>query len=115
MSRTYQPNGWVALKKIEPKGEAAYYKIFGSWNGGYLDGDSWRLSSGGSVQDIVEKDTEYHWVQHSGSEYTLNKHREGCLSAYNSFVLNNMLNEAQEQQTIIQVLPIRDIIESETG
>ena len=39
-----EPNKWVILE-IEFK-SGVEYKVFGSWTGGYLDGDSWRLNSG---------------------------------------------------------------------
>lgn len=35
------PDKWVILKLPND-----YYKVFGTWAGGYLDGDRWKLNSG---------------------------------------------------------------------
>lgn len=40
---SYMPDRWVVLKITSP--DLTQYKILGGWSGGYLDGDSWRLSS----------------------------------------------------------------------
>ena len=38
------PDKWVIIK-IGSDSESSF-KVFGSWAGGYLDGDRWRLNSG---------------------------------------------------------------------
>jgi hypothetical protein len=38
------PENWVILK-ITNNGEIVY-KVFGSWAGGYLGSDNWRINSG---------------------------------------------------------------------
>jgi hypothetical protein len=38
------PENWVILK-ITNNGEIVY-KVFGSWVGGYLGSDNWRINSG---------------------------------------------------------------------
>lgn len=61
----YKPDYWVLLKVGD------YYKVFGSWLGGYLGSDSWRLNSG---IDKVEEDEEYyHFIGFSGSVYSCAK------------------------------------------
>jgi hypothetical protein len=65
MKNEYTPNVWCLVKH---HGET---KVLGSWRGGYLDGDSWRLNSGiVSVEDDGDA-----WVFHgnSGSAYRCRK------------------------------------------
>ena len=40
---TETPESWVMLK-ITIDGQEPYYKVFGSWAGGYLNGDHWQLN-----------------------------------------------------------------------
>ena len=35
------PERWVILRLSDN-----FYKVFGTWAGGYLDGDKWKLNSG---------------------------------------------------------------------
>ncbi len=60
-------------------------KVLGSWSGGYLDGDSWRLSSG---LERIEEDGDYYLMHnYSGSIYKCHKETEGmnrmALSIFN--------------------------------
>ena len=57
----YQPDLWVVLKIGD------MYKVFGSWYGGYLHGDSWRLNSGIREVKIIDNKIEFHG--YSGSVY----------------------------------------------
>lgn len=41
----YDVEGWVVLKYTVTSAKV-YYRIFASWRGGNLNGESWRLSSG---------------------------------------------------------------------
>lgn len=65
----YTPDKWIIVKV--PQGA----KVLGSWSGGYLDGDSWRLSSG---LESIEEDGDYYLMHnYSGSIYKCHKEREG--------------------------------------
>lgn len=68
--RTYNPDCWVLVKLTSPK-FGAVYKILGSWSGGYLHGDSWKLSSG--IEEVREFDDRYEMPQSSGSLYVVRK------------------------------------------
>ena len=49
----YTPDGWMIVKIT---GTNPHYRVFGSWRGGYLSGDSWRMNSGIiSVKEDGEK------------------------------------------------------------
>lgn len=71
----YRPEEWVLLKMTSPKGEVLY-KLFAAWRGGYLDGDSWKLSSNTVkiTKEHVRKMSGGYDVlkmqQESGSTYT---------------------------------------------
>jgi len=70
----YTPDCWkiVELKNVAT-GET-HKRILCSWYGGYLGGDSWKLSSG----NLEPEDHGDYWIvpQHSGSVYQLYKNRE---------------------------------------
>lgn len=60
----YSPDRWVIVKfKKEDK---TWYKVLGSWAGGYLDGDSWRMSSG---LERIEEEGNYVFYLFCIQEY----------------------------------------------
>lgn len=79
---TYDPDEWVLVRI---GGSDPHYKIFGSWRGGYLSGDSWRMNSG--ITDCEEFTDYYIFKGHSGSEYYCWKNGYGIRSSYNISVL----------------------------
>ena len=89
----YNPDGW-GIVKIIPNDKEPIYKVFGSWGGGYLDGDSWRLNSG--ITSVVEEDEYYYFHGASGSVYKCYKSSEGRISAYNLGIVNNMVDRFNE-------------------
>jgi hypothetical protein len=91
----YAPHNWCLLK-ITTKTET-FYKVFGVWKGGYLDGDSWRLNSGIVRYSEPEGDNglliEFHGS--SGSVYECIKANEGIFGVYPKSVLNQLLGKSQ--------------------
>ncbi len=81
------PNNWVVVKLI--KDSTAYYKVFATWTGGYLDGDRWKLNSG--ITKIESDDSYYYIYGASGSCYACNKKAYGVASFYGENVLNHMI------------------------
>ena len=70
---TYNPDKWVVLEfKID--GET-FQKVLGSWYGGYLDGDSWRLSS--VVVEKIDRGDHFEFLNESGSTYICPKQYQG--------------------------------------
>lgn len=69
----YNPDKWVIIKFKDK--EKSWYKVLGSWSGGYLDGDSWRMSSG--LNKIAEQGEYYLMHNDSGSVYKCHKNMEG--------------------------------------
>lgn len=51
----YHPDTWVVIKI---NGDDPHYRVLGGWNGGFLNGTSWRMNSG-----IIS-------VSESGDSYT---------------------------------------------
>lgn len=63
----YTPDNWVLLQ-IEGL-DWPNIKVLAGWSGGYLDGDSWRMSSG--ITDIERYQDYYLVTNASGSVYKL--------------------------------------------
>lgn len=100
----YSPDGWVVLE-INDENET-YYKIFGSWMGGFTDGDSWRLSSGSELSLLEVREKLYSWPQSSGSIYTLTKSGQGQLTFYNRGVLESILQKFSESDFLAEMVSI---------
>ena len=76
---THRPNRWCIIRM------ANIHRIFGSWSGGYLDGDSWRCNSG--IKKVEDHGTVWHvWGENSESMYILSKSSYGT-TAYGAGVL----------------------------
>lgn len=69
------PDSWVIVEIVH--GAETFQKILAGWSGGYLDGDSWRMSS--PIKEMhIDVDLDYITaVTHSGSKYTLRKSSQG--------------------------------------
>jgi hypothetical protein len=63
---TYTPDAWVILE-INSVEHGKCRKILAGWFGGYLSGDSWKLSSGNLPEHI--EDGYIIFPQESGSVY----------------------------------------------
>lgn len=79
-NHTYRPDGWVIIQVSDD-----LFKVFGSWGGGYLDGDSWRLNSGITSFKVKGDTVIFHGC--SGSVYECSLKTEGRLTGYNNAVL----------------------------
>lgn len=95
---TYNPDCWKVIEIDTPNGEKLL-KVFGTWRGGYTNGDSWRLNSG--VSGIEVEGDLIHFYGHSGSTYTVHKDAEGT-SGYSAAVLNSMIIEAKGKARILE-------------
>ena len=98
----YTPDRWLAVEITLDDG-ASLFKILGSWYGGYLDGDSWRISSGAT--DVKEEEDYYDVTNVSGSVYRCYKRSEGA-SAYTLSLLDMWIRETKGQ---IQAVKMEDI------
>lgn len=65
----YTPDAWVVIDITTPTDSVR--KVLAGWFGGYLDGDSWKLSSG--VTAVNEFPDRYEFINESGSIYVCYK------------------------------------------
>jgi hypothetical protein len=99
------PHGWVIVKITDKFIDTTtpIYKVFASWRGGYLEGDSWKMNSG--IKSVEETETDFIFHGYSGSEYHCNKQCYGSCTSYTRMVLENMIKEAWEHDYLIEKLP----------
>jgi hypothetical protein len=90
----YNPDYWM-LVRIE--GDETFYKVFATWSGGYLNGDSWRLNSG--IVRVEETVEDYLFYGTSGSVYHCDKLRYG-LNLYGSGILKSL----EQRSSVIKPL-----------
>ncbi len=74
------PDGWVLGKYKDD------LKIFCSWSGGYLDGESWRLNS--KVRTVEVDEEEHYLVNKDVSEYFLHFWGYARINPYNGSILS---------------------------
>ena len=60
------PDKWVVLKILSAS-DGTFYKVLGSWYGGYLYGNSWRLNSG--IERVEKTENAFLFYGFSGSCY----------------------------------------------
>ena len=94
------PDGWVVVKIINNK--ETYYKVFGGWSGGYLDGDRWKLNSG--ISKIEEDNENYYFYGYSGSCYQCNKKHYSRLTSYCLNTLKSIIDSAKEKDVQITIM-----------
>lgn len=83
----YSPNRWVILEITSSSGKP-FYKVMGSWMGGYLEGESWRMNSG--IERVKEEEDGYKVYGFSGSVYYCPKESYG-LGLYSHGVLQDFI------------------------
>ena len=93
----YAPDRWVVVKLSPTDGKPPHYRVFGTWGGSYLSGQSWKMNSG--IMAVREKDGILYFDGHSGSIYRCNKQSYGYFS-YGMSVLSNMIEDSKEYLTI---------------
>jgi len=102
----YNPEEWVLVKIT---GTDPHYRVFGSWRGGYLHGDSWRMNSG-----IVsaEFDGEYYKFHgHTGSVYECHMSTYGIGSPWNMSVLKDYCDNSGGHMEMIEDMPVIEDIQ----
>jgi len=102
----YIPDKWVVVY-FNVDGFEPILKVLGSWYGGYLGGDSWKLSSG--VDRIEEFEDRYDFHNYSGSVYKCYKTYAG-MSGYTSSVYESWKNKIGDG-SMISILTIDQINE----
>ena len=91
MKSLYEPEEWVLVQIAEDS-----VKVFGSWRGGYVSGDNWRMNSG--IENVKEEDDYYLFEGYSGSVYVCWKKNYGIRSPYNLGVLHDADLKPMEEE-----------------
>jgi hypothetical protein len=98
----YTPNKWLLLKVTDPENEKNHYRIFATWSGSYLDGASWKLSSGCLDKPKLSNGC-WEIKQSSGSLYRLHPFGEGlCGNWYG--ILEELVEIYKEKGGSIEVI-----------
>lgn len=101
----YVPDRWVVLKINENK--ETIYKVLGSWRGGYISGDSWRLNSG--ITGVKENGHFLEFYGNSGSLYKCYKEYYGTTGySYNMYL--GYKEQGEKLGTKIEILNEKDAI-----
>ena len=101
----YHPHRWLMIRVGDN------YKIFGSWNGGYLDSAEWRLNSG--VWRVEESGKNFFVHGFSGSMYLCDKVNYGA-TTYGQTVLNSIMSDSSTI-TVLEAKEAFDILRSFKG
>ena len=98
----YTPDSWLVIKINNIYG-GYYYRVFGSWYGGYGGSDSWRMNSG--IVSVTEDEHCFYFKGNSGSVYKCYKGHYGA-SGYGTRVLENMIDTySVNGKSAIDILP----------
>jgi hypothetical protein len=82
------PERWVILKLPNN-----CYKVFGTWVGGYLDDDRWKLNSG--INKVEQDENFYYFIGFSGSCYKCHKKGYGTATSYGLGILNKIIEQGE--------------------
>jgi hypothetical protein len=104
----YTPDKYVIVK-VTGVEDKPFYKVFGTWVGGYLTGDSWRLNSG--VEAVEEDGEDLLFIGSSGSVYRVHKDSVGT-TAYTAGVLSSMTEEAKRQGYEAEAVELEELLNS---
>ena len=96
----YYPDRFLLVEIEYP--DETLMKVFGTWSGGYLSGDSWRMNSG--VSTVKTEGDMILFGGYTGSIYHCYLESYGS-TAYGSGILNSMVEKAK--------VPIRVLSEEE--
>jgi len=94
----YSPSAYRVILIDAPEGQLI--KLFASWSGGYLDGDSYRINSGTDM--IFGSDGHWFFQGFSGSIYKLRKDSTGHLNSYTCGVYNRILSQDGVREITVQ-------------
>ena len=104
MSYYYNPDKWMLVKIT---GKDSHYRVFGSWYGGYLGADSWRMNSG--ITSVIEEDDHYLFIGSSGSTYACHKDTYGA-SSYGMSVARKYEKDNEGKFQILDEVDATDVI-----
>ncbi len=89
------PEKWVILKLPNN-----IYKVFGTWVGGYLENNRWKLNSG--IKNVEQDADFYYFIGFSGSCYKCHKNGYGTATSYGLGVLNQIIKTGGGQIELME-------------
>ena len=100
----YKPDKWLIIK-YPYEGETVF-RVFATWHGGYLNGDSWKLNSG--ITKTKYKDGLFSFHGESGSVYTCHENKYGS-TGYGNTVLGNLIEKFKDLSVDVTILSKEDV------
>ena len=94
----HYPERWMILKITESA--KTHYRVFATWGGSYLGGQSWQMNSG--IVSVDEDDKYFYFNGASGSVYACRK-SDGAYGAF-SFGLSQLHNLMEQARGKIEVV-----------
>lgn len=95
----YYPDRWLVVKISSSSG--SHYRVFGSWYGGFANGDSWKLNSG--IESVELDSGKYLFKGSSGSVYCCDSSSYG-IHSYGHGVLSGLIATSKESGSNIEIL-----------
>ena len=102
----YTPDCWQIIK-IQAPGHDPYYRILAGWSGSYLEGASWKLSSG--IESFNDFGDHYLSDQSSGSVYKIYKTGER-MSGIMAIIFTTYCEQATNQGWTVEVISLEDFL-----
>lgn len=96
----YKPEEWLIVKIT---GDDPHYRVFGSWRGGYVSGDSWRMNSG--ITSVEEDGGYFLFHGKSGSVYRCHKDTYGVKSPYANTVIAEYKRKLKDKFNVFVKMP----------
>lgn len=96
-----KPDKWVVVK-ITINGNPVY-KVYATWLGGYLDGDSWKMNSG--ITHVYKDDDHILFYGYSGSCYRCSEGAYGT-NFYTQSVLDEIISKGSDKNCPVEVMPL---------
>lgn len=106
-TRVMEPHKHQVVK-ITSKGET-FFRVLGSWYGGFAGSDSWRMSS--VIQGVEDAGTHYIVRNHSGSIYICGKNNEGMSMLAESIYSGYVKDASESEDLSIELSSIGECIE----
>lgn len=88
------PDRWVIVEVV------GGYKVFGTWAGGYLDGDRWKLNSG--ITKVEQDEDHYYFFGYSGSCYKCHKKAYGVMTSFGQGILDRIIEVGQGKAKVLE-------------
>lgn len=102
------PNYWQVVKVTTPE-QQVLYKVFATWTGGYLTGDSWKLNSG--IKEVKKVDKVLEIKGYSGSLYKVYYGDQSYRTTmYTQSVLESFMKKSDLVGAKIEVIPFKDVL-----